>query len=91
MSQPTLSRLENLPDWRALARIGLGQIDLYYRSFARPPARIVFDIDDTGYPAHGRHWPCVGIVARAHCQYCSEPALAQLHRRLRHQPKLHVR
>src|SRR5262245_66632794 len=29
MSQPTLSRLENLPDWRALGRIGLGQIDLY--------------------------------------------------------------
>jgi hypothetical protein len=46
MSQPTLSRLENLPDWRALARIGLGQIDLYCRSFARPPQRIVLDIDD---------------------------------------------
>jgi Transposase DDE domain group 1 len=28
MSQPTLSRLENIADWRALARIGLGQIDL---------------------------------------------------------------
>jgi hypothetical protein len=26
MSQPTLSRLENLADWRALARIGLGQM-----------------------------------------------------------------
>ena len=47
MSQPTLSRLENLADWRALARIGLGQIDLYCRSFARPPKRIVLDIDDT--------------------------------------------
>ena len=34
MSQPTLSRLENLADWRTLARIGLGQIDLYCRSFA---------------------------------------------------------
>jgi Transposase DDE domain group 1 len=40
MSQPTLSRLENIADWRALARIGLGQIDLYCRSFARPSARI---------------------------------------------------
>ena len=51
MSQPTLSRLENLADWRALARIGLGQIDLYCRSFTRPPARIVLDIDGTDEPA----------------------------------------
>jgi Transposase DDE domain group 1 len=54
MSQPTLSRLENTADWRALARIGLGQIDLYCRSFARPPARIVLDIDDTDDPVHGQ-------------------------------------
>jgi hypothetical protein len=54
MSQPTLSRLENLSDWRALARIGLGQIDLYCRSFARAPSRIVLDIDDTDDPVHGQ-------------------------------------
>jgi hypothetical protein len=54
MSQPTLSRLENLADWRALARIGLGQIDLYCRSFARVPHRIVLDIDDTDDPTHGQ-------------------------------------
>ena len=54
MSQPTLSRLENLAGWRALARIGLGQIDLYCRSFARPPTRIVLDIDDTDDPVHGQ-------------------------------------
>jgi hypothetical protein len=54
MSQPTLSRLENLPRWRALARIGLGQIDLYCRSFARPPRRIVLDIDHTDDPVHGQ-------------------------------------
>jgi Transposase DDE domain group 1 len=54
MSQPTLSRLENLPNWRALARIGLGQIDLYCRSFLRPPRRIVLDIDDTDDPVHGQ-------------------------------------
>jgi hypothetical protein len=54
MSQPTLSRLENLADWRALARIGLGQIDLYCRSFTSPPARIVLDIDDTDDPVHGQ-------------------------------------
>lgn len=50
MSQPTLSRLENLADWRALARIGLGQIDLYCRRFMRPPHRITLDIDDTEIP-----------------------------------------
>lgn len=54
MSQPTLSRLENIADWRALARIGLGQIDLYCRSFARPPSRIVLDIDDTDDPVHSQ-------------------------------------
>ena len=54
MSQPTLSRLENLADWRALARIGLGQIDLYCRSFVRPPQRITLDIDDTDDPVHGQ-------------------------------------
>jgi len=54
MSQPTLSRLENLAGWRALVRIGLGQIDLYCRSFARPPARIVLDIDDTDDPVYGQ-------------------------------------
>ena len=54
MSQPTLSRLENLADWRALARIGLGQIDLYCRSFKTPPQHIVLDIDDTDDPVHGQ-------------------------------------
>jgi hypothetical protein len=54
MSQPTLSRLENLADWRTLARIGLGQIDLYCKSFTRPPTRIVLDIDDTDDPVHGQ-------------------------------------
>ena len=54
MSQPTLSRLENTPDWRALARIGFGMIDVYCRSFARAPKRIVLDIDDTDDPVHGQ-------------------------------------
>jgi Transposase DDE domain group 1 len=54
MSQPTLSRLENIADWRALARIGLGQIDLYCKSFVRPPQRITLDIDDTDDPVHGQ-------------------------------------
>jgi hypothetical protein len=54
MSQPTLSRLENLAGWRALTRIGLGGIDLYCRSFKTPPEHIVLDIDDTDDPVHGQ-------------------------------------
>ncbi|HZP88776.1 MAG TPA: IS1380 family transposase [Burkholderiales bacterium] len=54
MSQPTLSRLENAPDWRTLVRIGLGLIDLYCRSFRTPPKHIVLDIDDTDDPVHGQ-------------------------------------
>jgi len=54
MSQPTLSRLENLADWRALARIGVGMIDLFCNSYAQPPSAIVLDIDDTDDPVHGQ-------------------------------------
>ncbi len=54
MSQPTLSRLENTPSWRALARMALGMIDLFCASFSRVPVRIVLDIDDTDDPAHGQ-------------------------------------
>ena len=54
MSQPTLSRLENLANWRALARIGLNLIDLFCKSYARPPTAIVLDIDDTDDPVHGQ-------------------------------------
>lgn len=54
MSQPTLSRLENTPSWRDLARMSLGMIDLFCDSYARVPSRIALDIDDTDDPAHGQ-------------------------------------
>jgi hypothetical protein len=53
MSQPTLSRLENAPSWRALGRMGLSMIDLFCDSFRSVPARLVLDIDDTPDVAHG--------------------------------------
>jgi Transposase DDE domain group 1 len=53
-SQPTLSRLENLPDRRTLVEIGLGFIDLFCRSWSKPPERITLDFDDTDDPAHGQ-------------------------------------
>ena len=52
-SQPTLSRLENTPSWRELARMGLALIDLFCDSFARVPEHIVLDIDDTTDRTHG--------------------------------------
>jgi len=52
-SQPTISRFENLPDVRALLRIGRAMVDHYCHSFRRAPARIVLDIDDTFDAVHG--------------------------------------
>ena len=46
-SQPTISRLENLPDVRALLRMGRAMVDLYCESFREVPRRITLDIDDT--------------------------------------------
>ncbi|VAV88475.1 Mobile element protein [hydrothermal vent metagenome] len=52
-SQPTLSRLENLPSWRDLARMGAALIDLFCDSFATSPRHIMLDIDDTIDRTHG--------------------------------------
>ena len=52
-SQSTISRLENLPDVRALLRMGRAMLDLYCGSFAKVPKRITLDIDDTFDAAHG--------------------------------------
>lgn len=52
-SQSTISRLENLPDPRALLRMGRAMVDLYCASFKQVPKRIVLDIDDTFDAVHG--------------------------------------
>src|ERR1700691_6463932 len=46
-SQSTISRLENLPDVRAVLWMGRAMVDLYCESFATVPKRITLDIDDT--------------------------------------------
>jgi hypothetical protein len=53
-SQPTMSRLENLPTATALKRMMAAMVELFCDSFAEVPRRIVLDIDDTCDPAHGR-------------------------------------
>jgi len=52
-SQSTISRLENLPDMRALLRLGRALIEQYCGSFRAVPERIVLDIDDTFDRVHG--------------------------------------
>ena len=52
-SQSTISRLENLPDARALLRMGGAMVDLYCESFHQVPKRITLDIDDTFDAVHG--------------------------------------
>jgi hypothetical protein len=53
-SQPTISRLENLPGARALKRMMAAMIELFCDSFAAVPHRIVLDIDDTEDRVHGQ-------------------------------------
>jgi len=71
MSQPTLSRLENAPSWRALARMGLSMIDLFCDSFEAVPARIVLDIDDTDATVHGGQQ--LALFNAHYDAYCFQP------------------
>src|SRR5918997_5350211 len=52
-SQPTISRLENLPGATALKRMMAALVELFCDSFAEVPRRIVLDIDDTADRVHG--------------------------------------
>ena len=52
-SQPTISRFENLPDTRALLRMGRAMVDHYCHSFRQVPRRIILDVDDTFDAVHG--------------------------------------
>jgi hypothetical protein len=52
-SQSTISRLENLPDARALLRMSRAMVDLYCESFGQVPKRITLDVDDTFDAVHG--------------------------------------
>lgn len=52
-SQPTISRLENLPGPRALLQMARAMVGLYCASFRQVPRRIVLDVDDTFDAVHG--------------------------------------
>jgi hypothetical protein len=52
-SQPTVSRWENAPTLREVVRMTYAMVDLYCASYARPPAAVTLDIDDTCDVVHG--------------------------------------
>jgi hypothetical protein len=52
-SQPTISRLENLPGATALKRMMAAMVELFCDSFKEVPRRILLDIDDTEDRVHG--------------------------------------
>jgi hypothetical protein len=53
-SQPTMTRLENLPGPVALKRMMAAMVELFCDSFDPVPRRIVLDIDDTEDRAYGQ-------------------------------------
>jgi hypothetical protein len=52
-SQPTISRWENAPTLREVVRMTYAMVDIYCASYARPPAAVTLDIDDTVDVVHG--------------------------------------
>jgi transposase InsO family protein len=52
-SQPTCSRMENLPDLKTVIRLGEVLVDLWLSSYDAPPRSVTLDIDDTVDVVHG--------------------------------------
>jgi DDE family transposase len=52
-SQPTVSRWENAPSLREMVGLMRIMVDVYCASYARPPAAVTLDIDDTCDVVHG--------------------------------------
>ena len=52
-SQPTMSRWENAPTTRELARMLAAMVGIYCASYPKPPKAVTLDIDDTCDVVHG--------------------------------------
>lgn len=52
-SQPTMSRWENAPTTRELAKLMAAMVDIYCTSYPAPPKAVTLDIDDTCDVVHG--------------------------------------
>lgn len=53
-SQPTMSRLENMPTRREVRAMLGAMVDLYCASYSKPPKAVTLDIDDTVDEVHGK-------------------------------------
>src|SRR6516162_8692244 len=53
-SQPTISRWENAPTLKEIVRLTYALVDIWCRSYTRPPASVLLDFDDTLDVVHGR-------------------------------------
>lgn len=62
-SQPTMSRWENAPTTRELARMMAAMVDIYCASYPSPPEAVTLDIDDTCDV--GARLPAVIVLERA--------------------------
>lgn len=70
-SQPTMTRLENLPGRTALMRMMDAMVELFCDSFKAVPRRLVLDIDDTGDRVHGGQQ--LALFNTHHGGYCFMP------------------
>lgn len=70
-SQPTMTRLENLPGRTALIRMMDCMVELFCDSFETVPRRLVLDIDDTGDRVHGGQQ--LALFNAHHGGYCFMP------------------
>lgn len=70
-SQPTISRLENLPGRVAIVRMMAAMIELFCDSFEAVPRRIVLDIDDTEDKVHGNQQ--LALFNAYHDSRCFQP------------------
>ena len=53
-SQPTVSRLENRVTWEETEKLNKLHLDWFIKTREKAPEEIVFDIDSTDDPAHGK-------------------------------------
>jgi hypothetical protein len=52
-SQPTISRWENAPTLEEIIRLTYGLVDIWVKSYRKPPKSVMLDIDDTVDIVHG--------------------------------------
>ena len=69
-SQPTISRWENAPTTRELARMMGTMIDIYCASYPTAPEAVTLDIDDTCDVVHGYQQLSFCVAGRVICPSC---------------------